>query len=61
MVSVGGRDVCWWVWSAIVAGPEPGGEAGREGREKGMGANSEGDVAVRSTDHRRGDPPSFYH
>jgi hypothetical protein len=59
MVSVGGRDVCWWRWSVIVAAFELGGEAGRKGWEEGMGGNREGDVAVRSTDHRRGDPPSF--
>ena len=59
MVSVGGRDVCWWEWSVIVAGFEPGGEAGRTGREEGMKGNREGDVAVRSTDPRRGDTSSF--
>ena len=59
MVSVGGRDVCWWEWSVIVAAFEPGGEAGREDWGEGKGGNREGDVAVRSTDHRRGDPPSF--
>ena len=58
MVSVGGRDVCWWEWSVIVEGFEAGGEAGRVDWE-GMGGNREGDVAVRSTDHRRGDPSSF--
>ena len=35
------------------------GEAGRTGREEGMKGNREGDVAVRSTDPRRGDPSSF--
>lgn len=59
MVSVGGRDVCWWEWSVIAAAFELGGEEGRKGWEGGMGGNREGDVAVRSTDHRRGDPPSF--
>ena len=32
---------------------------GEGGLGEGMGGNREGDVAVRSTDHRRGDPPSF--
>ena len=59
MVSVGGRDVCWWEWSVIVAAFEPGGKGERKDEEEGMGANKEGDVAVRSTDHRRGDPWSF--
>lgn len=47
MVSVGGRDVCWWEWSVIVAAFEPGGEVGRKGWEKGVGGNRDGDVAVR--------------
>jgi len=60
MVSVGGREVCWWDWSAIVAAFEPDGEGGREGGEEETGwGNREGDVAVRSTDHRWGGPPSF--
>ena len=60
MVSVGGREVCWWEWSVIVAAFEPDGDGGREGgEEEETGGNREGDVAVRSTDHRWGDPPSF--
>ena len=59
MVSVGGRDVCWWEWSVIVVAFEPGGEEGREGWGEEIGGNREGDVAVRSTDHRYGDPSSF--
>ena len=59
-MSVGGRDVCWWELSAIVAGFEPGGEGGREGWEEEMGGGiGRGDVAVRSTDYRRGDSSSF--
>ena len=60
MVSVGGREVCWWEWSVIVAAFEPDGEGGgKAGRRKRDGGNREGDVAVRSTDHRWGTPPSF--
>ena len=43
MVSVGGRDVCWWEWSVIAAAFEPGGEEGRKGWEGGMGGNREGE------------------
>ena len=39
---------------------EPGGDTERKGWEEGSGGNREGDVAVRSTDHRRGDPSSFF-
>jgi len=60
MVSVGGREVCWWDWSFIVAAFEPDGADGRENGEEGTGrGNREGDVAVRPTDHRWGHSPSF--
>ena len=58
MVSVGGRDVCWWEWSVIVAGFEPDGAGEGEDREEEIGGNREGDVAVRSTDQRQR-PSSF--
>jgi len=34
MVSVGGREVCWWKLSVIVAAFEPDGDGGREGGEE---------------------------
>ena len=62
MVSVGGRDVCWWEWSVIVAAFEPDGEAGRKGWEESKaGGIGRGTWPCVQPTTGGGTPRHFYH